>query len=242
MLGLAGLLVVVLAIMQTPLLASIRASVWSIAVHTTGRLAGVGQMSIDNDALQQMESLKADNIRLHSELADYRVLKEQLKSPSVDSMRPIKATLLGRPLDAFRTEMVLNKGTRDGAVQGAPVVINGSVLVGFISSAREDTSTLRLLLGPETSIPAGVATEEAPDGLLRGRQYTSLFLEMIPRDEALEVGNEVITRNDNLTPQGLVVGKIEEVFKTDNDAYQEASLSLPYNPDDLRAVSILVKK
>jgi cell shape-determining protein MreC len=102
------------------------------------------------------------------------------------------------------------------------------------------TAVCRLLFHPDTSLPAEVLGQDNSRGLLRGQSYTSLALTTVPRDASLKKNQSVVTVADEQTPQGLLIGTIDHINNAKNEAYQEATLSVPYSPDDLRAVTILV--
>ena len=46
---------------------------------------------------------------------------------------------------------------------------------------------------------------------------------MVPREDELEVGDLVVTMGE-VFPKNLLVGKVQEVFKSGTDAFQRASL------------------
>ncbi|MEX2054762.1 MAG: rod shape-determining protein MreC, partial [Candidatus Andersenbacteria bacterium] len=145
-----------------------------------------------------------------------------------------------RPIDTFRNQLTINRGSRHGVTPGAPVVIHSSTLIGFITDLYEETSIDQLLIHPATSLAAEIANETAPRGLLVGRHYTSLAITTVPQDAKLESGQKVVSSSREGLPQGLLIGTIGAVKRQENEAYQEAAVMLPYDPDSLRAVTILV--
>lgn len=223
------------------LLQSARQSAWAALVATTGWWAKVGPFSYEQEYTDQLGVLLAENARLKAELADYVELRRQLQQPSTKSMRTIEAVVAGAPLDVFRTHVLLNRGARDGVVAGAPVVSEGSVLIGYISELNEQAAVLRLLFDPETSIPAEVAGAPHARGLLIGNLYTSLLLTTVPRDAQINEGQVVVTVAQDITPAALVIGEIEKIYQAENEAYQQARIRVKYDVDDLRAVTVLVQ-
>ncbi|MDP3997209.1 MAG: rod shape-determining protein MreC [Candidatus Andersenbacteria bacterium] len=240
-LWLLGTIVLSVLALQTPLLRAARRQVWDGWVSTIARVAEVGQLRVDNDVMEQVAQLRADNIRLQAEQEDYRRLRRDLGSTSFTQLRTIPALAAVRPLDTFRTEFMINRGWAEGAVINAPVVVQGSVLIGLVTDVSEHAATVRLLLHPEQSLPAEVVGKDNSRGLLRGRAYTSLVLSTVPRDAELALGEAVVTVAQEGIPQGLLVGTVEAVQNEKNEAYQEAVVKLPYNPDELMAVTVLVQ-
>jgi cell shape-determining protein MreC len=228
-------------LLQTPLLATVRRAVWSGLVAGAGRWWEVGPLAYDAASVDQLSALRAENIRLKGELQDYAQLRQQLRQPAVESLRSIPALVSGAPLDVFRTHVLLNQGALDGVVLGAPVVVDGSTLVGFISDISEHAAVCRLLFDPGTSIPAEVVGLPNARGLVTGQLHTSLMLGTVPRDAAVEVDHSVVTVANGAIPAGLVIGAVERVYNEENEAYQQARLKVLYDTDNLRAVTILVQ-
>lgn len=238
--GVLGVIILALAILQTPLLQSARRAAWGFTVVAAGKLMGIGPLDLDSDVTAQMQKLQTENIRLKSENEDYVRLRRQLGSPSFDNLQAIPATVAAHPLDVFRTELILNRGGADGITLQAPVIVQGSMLLGFITDVSDHTAVVRLLLDPGTSLPGEVAGQDHSRGLVEGRQYTSVVLSTVPRDAQIKAGEMVVTTAQNQTPQGLLIGKINRVTNVKNEAYQEADVELPYDVDDVRAVNVLV--
>jgi len=239
LLGLA-VLVASLGLLQTPLLGTVRHALWSGSITLASRWGLVGSVEYNPSLVDQLSQLRAENIRLRSNLADYAKIREQLRQPALESVRTIPAVVVGEPLDVFRTHLLLNQGAASGVVVGAPVVMGGSTLVGFISELNEHTAICRLLWDPATSLPAEVVEAESARGLLTGHLYTSLMLNTIPRDAGIQTGQSVVTSAQDVVPAGLVIGQVERVYKEENEAYQHARLKLSYDPAVLRAVTIIV--
>lgn len=231
--------------MQTPLMAASRAAAWQVWVSTVGRLFSIGSLRLEEDVMSQLSKLRSENIRLRAEVADYASLRRQLGVPAVSDYAAIPAHIVGRPIDTFRTQYILNRGARDGLVLGAPVIVFDSTLVGFVTDLDETAATFQLLIHPATNLTAEVLADDEGEtrgrGLLRGRHYTSTVLTTIPRDVPIQPGQAVVTSaKELLIPGALAIGTIEEVKSLESEAYQEATVRLPYDPDTLTAVHVLV--
>ncbi len=240
-----SVLLIALLVLQTPLLTHSRGFIWNIWVNTLARLFAIGPLQIDNDALTQMHRLLSDNIRLQGELQDYRELRQQLAQNSFESLRPLSAAIASRPLDTFHSQYLLNRGLQDGVILGAPVVVYGSTLIGFITETHDRSSIVQLLVHPNTALTATTIPKDQGSvparGLLQGQQYTALLLTTIPRDLPVQTGEDVVTvAKDTMIPAGLVIGKIATVKSRVNEAYQEANVTFSYDIDRLTAVTILL--
>lgn len=240
------IVLVVFGVFQTPLLSMARGWVWGWLVAVTERLGGY--QTIDADGAARERALLAENIRLRTELQDYRSLKAQLGTPGFTDFQAVPVALVGRPLDTFRSQFFLSKGARDGLVLGAPIVIQGSTLIGFITELSERAAVGQLVLAPTTTLAAQVVPESAETivratGLVRGQLYTSLLLTTVPRDVPLKANQAVVTDvKVGTVPLGLLLGTIGTIQSNENDVYQEATLTLPYDVDQLRAAVVLLPR
>ncbi len=238
-LSLLTIIVFILLGLQTHLLSSIRGQAWRLWVNTIVRVVNIGPLA-DSRSNEQLQTLLAENIRLKFEQKDYARLKDQLGEPAFASFRTIPAAVKARPIDTFRSQYIIDRGAQDGVSLDAPVIINGSTLVGFVTDLHEHTATVQLLLNPQTSLSVEVEQEGSPRGLLLGRQFTSLALTTVPRDVTLKPGQAIVSTPRDGMPAGLVIGRIGNVTRQENEPYQEATVRLPYDPDGLRAVMVLV--
>lgn len=236
--------VALLLFYQTPLMRSARAATWNYVVRNVAAIGGVGQLAVENDAAEQMKRIVAENISLQSQVRDYNRLRAQLGSVTIDALQPIPAAVIGRPADTFRLRLGISRGLADGVTIGAPVVVRGRTLIGFIADADQATATVQLLLHPQTNLTVEVSPDD-PDmppgrGLLRGQHYTSLSVSTIPRDVRLTPGQAVVTVASETIPFGLFIGTIGQLYTPENEPYQSADIALPYDPDVIDAVTVLV--
>lgn len=237
----AGLVLALLAL-QTPILRGVRGHVWEWWVGATGTVFRIGTLRVTPDVSDQLKGLQAENVRLRAELVDWRRLRDQIASPGRDELREIPAAVHPVPFNLFRSQYVINRGARDGIIVGAPVVVYGSVLVGFISELSDQTAMVRLVYHPEVTVPVEIhAGEEGGQGLAQGIAHTGIEVATIPQDVPVAVGQAVITiAEPPLLPAGLVVGHVAAIQRESHEPYQRAQLALPFNPAVLRAVTVLV--
>lgn len=236
-----------LAFMQTPVMRQSRGIAWNTWVVTIARVFQIHDALPQPDLSARLEQLTTDNIRLRAEAADYQRLREQLKTPTVDQLRPVMAAIIGRPLDTLESEFIISKGLSDGIAINDPVVVIGSSLVGFVSEIQRNSAIVRTLYHPDTRVTAEVVADKSDNttparGLLVSRLYTALFLTTIPRDIPISPGQPVVTVADaSTTPPGLVIGTIESVSSREHDAYQEARIKTAYDIGAVDAVTVLTQ-
>lgn len=245
-----GILVIILIAITasfTPIAQHVRNRTWDQLVHITTAVFNLQEPTPSQSTNDKLKQVTLDNIRLQSELTDYDRLRKQLLAPSFDGMQHISAHVITRPIDTLQSEYIINKGIEEGMGTGDPVVVEGSALVGFISQVSLHSAVVQTVFHPETSITAETTVTDSgatpARGLVTSKFQTSLMMGTIPRDATLAVGQNVITTsNGGQIPYGIVIGTIASISKPENEAYQQAVIQLPYNPDSIEAVTVLIPK
>jgi hypothetical protein len=102
-------LVATVGLLQTPLFQSTRNMLWGSWVNSVGRAAGIKHMYMTDEILNQLNDLRAENVRLRDELYDYDRLREQLGQPSFSDLESITPMVTGSAVDTLRTNQVLKK-------------------------------------------------------------------------------------------------------------------------------------
>jgi rod shape-determining protein MreC len=245
--GVLAVVVIALGVSFTPVMTHIRNRAWDIVVQSVTSIFHIKNTSSSQSLDDKLKQLTLDNIRLHSELNDYARLRDHLKAPAFDSMNSIPAHVISRPIDTLQSEYIINKGLSEGISEGNAVVVHGSALIGFISQVSLHSAVIQTVFHPKTSITAEtVVTDSGKDparGLITSVFQTSLKMGTIPRDATISTGQNVVTTsNGNLIPYGIVIGTVSVVSKPENEAYQQAVIQLPYNPDTVEAVTVLTPK
>ena len=243
--GVLGLVVLGLGFFATPVMKNTRGYAWNGFVVFTAKLFGIDNINISDADIETIKKLSSDNVRLQAELQDYRRIKNQLGTPAFDTLKKIPAAIVSRPIDTLTSQYVINKGIADGISEGAPVVIMGSVLIGFTKELSAHTSTVETLFAKDTSVTVETVSKDEGSsiarGLLQGKFQTWLEMNTIPRDANIAVGQSVVTSNKEPNiPYGMVIGTIGSLEKPENAAYQLAVVDVPYDIDSLDAAVVLV--
>lgn len=242
--SIVGVIILALGFLSTPLMKHVRNRTWDGIVSITSAIFHIESTDPSQSTMDTIKRLTLENTRLTSELTDYHRLREQLKAPAFATMHPVIAHVISRPIDTLQSEYVINKGISEGVDTGDAVVVNGSALVGFISNVSLNSAVVKTVFNPTTSITVEtVSTDDTVSparGLLTSSFQTSISMGTIPRDATISTGQSVVTTSDGAqVPYGIVVGTIATIHKTEHEAYQSATIDLPYNPDTVEAVTVL---
>jgi len=164
--------------------------------------------------LKQQLVIEQENARLR------RLLEFKQRIPlSYVPGRIIASDILGQ----FRT-VTINVGQKDGVRKGYPV-INDSGVIGRIIEVYPGFAKVLLMIDPNSSIDGRVKRTMAK-GIIQGtRDNEKMFCQFAfsLRTEDVQAGDQIITSGlDQSFPEGLVLGEIVEVSKTEVGIFQEA--------------------
>lgn len=125
------------------------------------------------------------------------------------------ATILSRSATNWESTLVISKGSVHGVEAGDCVITSTGELVGVVSEAGAQSSTVITVIDPELQMgglvfrtDSAAIIEGSFDLMIEGR----LKLSYLPDDVELVSGDLVLTSGrGEMYPSGLVVGTVEEV-------------------------------
>lgn len=220
-----------------PNLAGIIASPFRSAAAVSDRVSGWAAYLTEFDALKeeneqlkqkiagmeetvrQAEADREENVRLR-ELSG---LREQRRDLHFESAR-----ILVGDTSNWSSMLTVNKGTVHGVEVGDCVVTEAGYLVGVVTEAGSNWSTVRTVLDSETSIGAlvfrsGATTVAQGDFALMNEGR--LALNYLGTEPDVVSGDLVVTSGlADYYPSQLVIGYVEEVRSSDNGLSQYAVL------------------
>ena len=185
---------------------------WQNFGRMSGRLA---------DLEQRTKQLAVDYSRLAAVEAENERLKALLVQPGGNPSQVMVAAGL---LSGSRGTMV-DKGRREGVVEGAVVVDAQGVLVGRVRLLRERVSLLERPFEPASRMAVKLAGLNTT-GVLTGKGET-VVLEGVLQAELLRDGDVVVTSGaDTLYPPEIVVGVVSQVLGEAADLTKGAAVEL----------------
>lgn len=186
-----------------------------------------------NSLSQQNEVLKKQNAELKFEVSqltefsrENKILKEQLnlKLSAKDENNYIFANVVNYSPDNLSHYFLIDKGSREGVEKDSAVIISGNILVGRITEVFSSTAKVLLVNDSGSSINA-LTQKNRVFGAVKGNQGAGVFLEMIPQDKNIEIGEQIVTAGFGRNfPRGLVIGEIKEILSNDVEAFKKAKI------------------
>lgn len=207
----------------------------SIATDVTGNVTEFLDLDgYSKDELKELVgALQEEKAQLEDQLVDYETLKQendqlkiQLGLQEEEPENQLRAaSVIGRdPNDVFYG-FSIDQGTLSGVTQGAPVITDKG-LVGVVTQAYATSSKVACLLSEDVKVAAwspkrqesGVITSDiasAGTGLLR--------LSYLSGSTQVQEGDIITTSGEGgAYPQGLKIGTVRSVEKSENDISQYA--------------------
>ena len=156
--------------------------------------------------LQRMSAWKEAAVQLEQENAKLLTQANVRLDPALTS---VSGVVMADSGTAFRQSVLLNRGTRDGILDGW-ATMDGLGLVGRISGVGETTSRVMLLTDPSSRLPVTIQ----PSGqraLLTGDNTALPYLDFMESPENVRASDRVVSSGDGgLFPPGLLVGQAVE--------------------------------
>ncbi len=189
-------------------------------------------LATQNQMAQKAEAhlLKEENLEL----------QKQLNFKKKTNYTFILSEVVGRDIESIDQTVLLNRGSSDGVVLNLPVIVGEGILVGKVIKVDADTSVVRLANDNRSRVGATILNRNKSIGVVEGGFGISLQMNLIPRDEVVQVGDIVVTSGlEKMLPRGLVLGTIASVQNEAYKPFQEAILTPGVDLGKLTLVSIL---
>lgn len=205
-----------------------------------------------NDFAQIAKELEAEVGRLSEENAmllsvkrENEVLREHLGFLERNRYRYVMANVISREdvlnIGAQTEVIVIDKGTRDGLYNGLAVISEEGVIVGKIAEVKENSAQVYLVISDKCKFAATVLGEEQTSGIAQGSLGLVVKMGFIPQSTIIKAGDIVASSGlEQPIPRGLVIGKVTEIQKENNDLWQTATIEPIQDIDDLVIVSVVL--
>lgn len=202
------------------------------------------------DVYRENQELKNEVASLTKRLGDYEEMKnenENLKSYlDIKEINPDfsfePARVIGRdPSDLFKS-FIIGKGSLSG-IKPRDVVITPMGLVGIVDEVSLSSSKVKTSL--DISAEIGVSNTRTMEvGIVTGDASLAskgkCVLKYIPRSSSIVKGDIIFTTGvGGVFPEGLVVGRVDEIQMESHGKSLFASIIPPQNPDDIRDVFVI---
>ncbi len=156
-------------------------------------------------------TLRAKAVELDEALDENARLEGLLGLKARQEFSTTAAHVIARDPANWNSSLMINKGRVQGIRPGMPV-INALGVVGKVAEVSEHSSKVILVNDPGFSV-AVVDQRSREAGLLSGSLSGDCRLSYLPQDSDVKPGDQIVTsRLSNAFPEGLLVGRVAEVY------------------------------
>ncbi len=206
----------------------------------------------DNVLLAENTNLKdlltkvvRENHSLQTQLIQYQQYQEELAFARQNDYDILPAKIISRLGQKNNSQLLLiNRGSSHGLKVGYPIIYGTGALLGTVSTVH-DTSAEVTLLTHSTSQWQGMVAGSSPPtaGIVRGQFDTSLIFEYVLKEQALTVGDVIVTNGqDQFIPAGLVMGIVATVSAAPSELFQSATVTPLQRYGNNAIVSVIIPK
>lgn len=170
-----------------------------------------------------------------------RELRDALGFAARQSVRSVMASVVSRSIGPEASAFVIDRGSDDGVVVGAPVVSGAGIMVGKIVSVTAGSATVRAISDRASATAVTLYNDSRTIGIAEGLSGSLMSLRYVPQDETISVNDIVVTSGlESNVPSGLLVGIINQVNSDPVDPFQTAVLEPLSDIRRATTVSVLV--
>jgi rod shape-determining protein MreC len=198
-----------------------------------------------DELLKQNDKLRKEAIANRAAEHGYHELLGlyHLDQLSLNSYRPVTATVVGKSPNLWYSTVWIDKGTSSGVRKNDPVV-NAEGLVGKVAQAAPDGSVVDLITDSEVGVSARINGTNAT-GVVQPKvgEPNDLVLQYLPANTSAARGEYIVTSgtvsspDDSLYPPGIPIGQVSSL--NEESAYTSVNVHPLANLHNLEVVQVL---
>ena len=200
------------------------------------------------DIIAENENLKKENMELKIQKErNQKILEEnerlskllEMKENSIYKGSLKFARVSFSDINNLNNKIFIDLGKKDG-IKVDMIAVYGDYLVGKIIDVDSDYSIVELITNPNFVISA--KTEADILGIARGSDEEDGLLYFQPSivEDNLKEGEEIVTSGvSNIFPEGIKVGKIENIDDKENYSYKRITIKPAFESKDLKELIVI---
>ncbi|MCS7191478.1 MAG: rod shape-determining protein MreC [Armatimonadetes bacterium] len=187
----------------------------------------------------QLAELQAESLRIQELTEENRRLRQLLGLAENVGQPYIAAEVIAIGGSNWFHTFIINKGSKDGIIQGAPVLCHKG-LVGRVWEVRNYHSVILLITDRHSAVGVSLTEHEGVHGILKGTGKGLCELAHLSRHVIPKKGETLVTSGlGGVFPKGISVGEVVSVkIETEPPTVKVKPL---FRPDELREVIVLTK-
>ncbi len=192
----------------------------------------LARLTAENAGFKELEQ---DNIKLRAQLNFAAASHQASKLANVISQN------LVFDIKQDDQDIVIDQGESSGLKVGAGVVDENGVVIGKVAELRSNIARVCLTTSRNCKLPATIQNNTRTIGITEGDRGLTIKMSYIPQSENINQGDTVITSGlGGDIPRGLLIGKVSQVNKLNNEIWQDVSIEPSFNRNSLTIVNVLL--
>ena len=192
----------------------------------------------NNWLLSQNKELISQNVELEKLREENKILRTALDLDLEKTFDLKMAQVIGR--NVSNNMIIINKGAEDGLRFNLPLITEEKALIGKIIEVYENISKVQLLSSQESLLNIEIFNKNIY-GVLKGKNNSDYFLDLIPEESEIASGDLIITSSfGGDFPKELLVGTVESIKDSSTVSFKEAVVKPSFNVQDLNYVFIIL--
>ena len=191
------------------------------------------------DIIAENENLKKENMELKIQKERNQKILLEMKENSIYKGSLKFARVSFSDINNLNNKIFIDLGKKDG-IKVDMIAVYGDYLVGKIIDVYSDYSVVELITNPNSIISA--KTEADILGIARGSDEEDGLLYFQPSivEDNLKEGEEIVTSGvSNIFPEGIKIGKIENIDDKENYSYKRITIKPPFESKDLKELIVI---
>lgn len=176
--------------------------------------------------------LKQENENLKAQLQESQI--SGIKSQDLNNS-PLTAEVFSTYPFNTKNQITINAGEKQGVKKSMTASIGGNILLGRVVDVFENYSVIETIFDPNFQLPVRIGNQQI-DALFQGGNEPKLSL--IEKTKPVKTSDIVYSASKEFI-YGLKVGEVAEIRESSAGVFKEATLTIPFNMNELREVNLL---
>ena len=248
--------IVVTVLIFNRLLFKLKDQIDKVALPIQSKVYNVANRAISiKDIIFSYEEIIAENENLKKENMELKIQKERNQKILEENERLLKllemkengiykgnlkfARVSFSDINNLNNKIFIDLGAEDG-IKIDMITVYGDYLVGKIVAVHNNYSEVELITNPNSIISAKTMRDIL--GIARGSDEEDGLLYFQPSivEDNLKEGDEIVTSGiSDIYPEGIKIGKIEEIDEKENYGYKRVTLKPGFESKDLRELIVI---
>lgn len=193
---------------------------------------------------KQNKQLRTQELELRQQLASLKeiarendILRSQLSFNARLNLDLLPARVVSVDPENTRQFITIDRGSASGLKKGQAVLSSG-VLVGTIDEINDYSSKVLLINDPDYRI-RGIGQDGRAQGIVRGQIGRGYIFDKIAQSEIINLNEQIVTAGSGLVPQGILIGTVDSISKSDNAVFQSANIKPLVDLNSLELVFVV---